>query len=205
VYLSCNAKVITVLLLWFGSVNVQEFSTKCIVINSDWFLSEHALMRPLHNRQAPQRTDTVHTSAKLFRLQLRLTPSRRENMSASQIPNLLTSRGRPRSRAGRGRRGGGSGSQLGNATPAQQRKDIDIQSTDTDAAVSRLSAVSLGYLDDPFTSYFVSGAGTRRLPIINRGTTFLYQAASCLTDALSRNLYANLRTRYSNKCLSFSS
>lgn len=97
-------------------------------------------------------------------------------MSAPQIPNLLTSRGGPRSRGGRGR---GRGRDFGHQD-AQQRKDIDIQSTDTDAAVSRLSAVSLGYLDDPFASYFVSGAGTRRLPIINRGTTFLGQAASSL-------------------------
>ena len=46
-----------------------------------------------------------------------------------------------------------------------------IQGTDTDAAVSRLSAVELGYLDDPYAQYFVqnSGPGDRRLPIINRG------------------------------------
>ena len=101
------------------------------------------------------------------------------NMSAPQIPNLLASRGGPRSRGGRGRgRGRGGGSAYG--TPAQNRKDLDIQSTDTDAAVSRLGAVSLGYLNDPFASYFVNGAGTRRLPIINRGTTFYGQAAIIL-------------------------
>lgn len=46
-----------------------------------------------------------------------------------------------------------------------------IQGTDTDAAVSRLSAVELGYLDDLYARYFVqsSGPGDRRLPIINRG------------------------------------
>lgn len=53
--------------------------------------------------------------------------------------------------------------------PGAQRKDLAIQSTDTDAAVSRLSAVSLGYLEDPFASIFVGGEGTRRMPIINRG------------------------------------
>lgn len=47
---------------------------------------------------------------------------------------------------------------------------MGIQSTDTDAAVSRLSAVSLGYLIDPYASIFVQGPSTRRLPIINRGT-----------------------------------
>ncbi|TVY49979.1 Leucine carboxyl methyltransferase 1 [Lachnellula cervina] len=86
-------------------------------------------------------------------------------MSAPQIPNLLASRGGPRSRGGRGRGRGGSSTHA-----AQARKDLDIQSTDTDAAVSRLSAVSLGYINDPYASYFVNGAGTRRLPIINRGT-----------------------------------
>jgi hypothetical protein len=89
------------------------------------------------------------------------------NMSAPQIPNLLTLRGGPRSK-GRGR-GRGTDRGGGPSTPARQRHDLHIQSTDTDAAVSRLSAVSLGYLDDPFASYFVGSQGTRRLPIINRG------------------------------------
>jgi [phosphatase 2A protein]-leucine-carboxy methyltransferase len=93
-------------------------------------------------------------------------------MSAPQIPNLLSVRGGPRSRGGRGR---GRGRSTGDpdhgisGAGARNRKDLDIQSTDTDAAVSRLSAVSLGYLDDPYAQFFVSGAGTRRLPIINRG------------------------------------
>ncbi len=95
-------------------------------------------------------------------------------MSAPQIPNLLSSRGGPRLRAGRGR-GRGRGHPGGHAEhegPAsmRQRKDLAIQSTDTDAAVSRLSAVFLGYLDDPFAPSFVSGPGTRRMPIINRGS-----------------------------------
>ncbi|TVY62766.1 Leucine carboxyl methyltransferase [Lachnellula suecica] len=105
-------------------------------------------------------------------------------MSAPQIPNLLSSRGGPRSRGARGRgRGRGSGDRPGDATPAQQRKDLDIQATDTDAAVSRLSAVSLGYLDDPFAPLFVSGAGTRRLPIINRGTYTRTTALDILINA----------------------
>ena len=88
-------------------------------------------------------------------------------MSAPHIPNLLTSRGGgPRSR-GRGR-GLGRG---GAFTSAAARRDQTIQATDTDAAVSRLSAVSLGYLDDPFARCFVNSSGTRRLPIINRGLT----------------------------------
>ncbi len=93
-------------------------------------------------------------------------------MSAPQIPNLLSSRGGPRSRGGRGRARGnptGSAEHGGPALGAQHQHDLAIQSTDTDAAVSRLSAVSLGYLNDPYASYFVAGPGTRRLPIINRG------------------------------------
>ncbi|KAG0649123.1 Leucine carboxyl methyltransferase 1 [Hyphodiscus hymeniophilus] len=98
-------------------------------------------------------------------------------MSSSQIPNLLSSRGGPRSR-GRGRGRGGS-TQLS----AASRRDLSIQATDTDAAVSRLSAVSMGYLDDPFAPFFVNGQGTRRLPIINRGTYARTNALDILIDA----------------------
>lgn len=90
-------------------------------------------------------------------------------MSASHIPNLLSLRGGPRSRGSRGRGRGNSLAGADSPSAVQQRKDRDIQTTDTDAAVSRLSAVSLRYLDDPFAIYFVNGPVTRRLPIINRG------------------------------------
>ncbi|KAI9645576.1 carboxy methyl transferase for protein phosphatase 2A [Ciborinia camelliae] len=92
-------------------------------------------------------------------------------MSAQQIPNLLSLRGGPRSR-GRGRgRGHGLRDPLNpHLEVSSNRRDNAIQGTDTDAAVSRLSAVDLGYLNDPFARYFVNGSGTRRLPIINRGT-----------------------------------
>jgi len=89
-------------------------------------------------------------------------------MAAPSIPNLLSLRG-----GGRGGRGGGRG---GGSTSTGSRRhghasaDAVIQDTDTDAAVSRLSAVDLGYLDDPYARFFVSGPPTRRLPIINRGT-----------------------------------
>lgn len=126
-------------------------------------------------------------------------------MSAPQIPNLLTSRGGPRSRDGRGRGGRGRGSDRpGLAASAQLRRDLDIQSTDTDAAVSRLSAVSLGYLDDPFASYFVNGPGTRRLPIINRGaTSSMFQPPS--TNICPRKLHPDNCSRYINQRLPFSS
>jgi [phosphatase 2A protein]-leucine-carboxy methyltransferase len=102
-------------------------------------------------------------------------------MSGKEIPNLLSLRGEPRAR-GRGR---GRGSGLRNplnqhSESASNRGDKVIQGTDTDAAVSRLSAVTLGYLDDPFARYFVSSSGTRRLPIINRGSlAFVSASAEC--------------------------
>jgi len=91
-------------------------------------------------------------------------------MSGSAIPNLLSLRG---SRSGRSRgqqRGRGRGGH-GTWGHAPQARDV-IQGTDTDAAVSRLSAVEVGLLDDPFAQYFVQsvpGQMARRLPIINRG------------------------------------
>ena len=89
-------------------------------------------------------------------------------MSASQIPNLFTLRGAARSR-GRGRGGLRDPLNPHSSDNSSARRDAAIQATDTDAAVSRLSAVSTGYLDDAFARYFVNGSGTRRLPIINRG------------------------------------
>jgi [phosphatase 2A protein]-leucine-carboxy methyltransferase len=47
--------------------------------------------------------------------------------------------------------------------------DNAIRETDTDAAVSRLSAVNAGYMEDPFASIFVKRA-QRRPPLINIGT-----------------------------------
>ncbi|KAF4345351.1 leucine carboxyl methyltransferase 1 [Fusarium beomiforme] len=87
-------------------------------------------------------------------------------MSASEIPNLLNSLRSVRAARGRGRGRGGHGS-------SGVTRDATIQGTDIDASVSRLSAVDLGYLDDPYAQYFVQsadGPAARRLPIINRGT-----------------------------------
>ncbi len=95
-------------------------------------------------------------------------------MSAPQIPNLLTLRGGRGGRGGRGRGGRGGGSSM--AAPvageadAQARKDKLIQQTDLDASLSRLSAINVGYLKDPFATEFVKENSTpRRMPIINRG------------------------------------
>ncbi len=94
-------------------------------------------------------------------------------MSAPSIPNLLSLRGARGGGRGRGRGGAGG---IG-ASSAAAKHDATIQETDTDAAVSRLSAVDVGYLDDPYARYFVqsvdggngNGVRRRRLPIINRG------------------------------------
>ncbi|KAG5658499.1 hypothetical protein KAF25_010680 [Fusarium avenaceum] len=87
-------------------------------------------------------------------------------MASADIPNLLNSLRSARGGRGRGRGRGGYG-------PSAATHDSTIQGTDTDASVSRLSAVDLGYLDDPYAQYFVQstdGPAPRRLPIINRGT-----------------------------------
>lgn len=99
-------------------------------------------------------------------------------MAAPSIPNLLSLRGTRSGLRGRGR-GAGRGGHLQSAT-GQAQHDATVQGTDTDAAVSRLSAVELGYLDDPYAAYFVQGQqSSRRLPIINRGQTFTSSFKSC--------------------------
>jgi len=88
-------------------------------------------------------------------------------MAAPQIPNLNTLRNP--SGAGRGR-GRGRNITLGLPSGVDKTsKDKIVRQTDQDASVSRLSAVEVGYLDDPFAKYFVSKEGQRRFPIINRG------------------------------------
>jgi [phosphatase 2A protein]-leucine-carboxy methyltransferase len=54
------------------------------------------------------------------------------------------------------------------AAEDQAAKDRVVQQTDQDASVSRMSAVDVGYLDDPFAKHF-AGESRRRFPIINRG------------------------------------
>ncbi|KAL5594618.1 hypothetical protein BROUX41_001537 [Berkeleyomyces rouxiae] len=94
-------------------------------------------------------------------------------MSAPSIPNLLSLRGKSGGPSRRGRPGPGPGSSRTSGASAASH-DAVVQGTDDDAAVSRLSAVELGYLTDPFAGYFAGSSGgrgpTRRLPIINRGT-----------------------------------
>ncbi|KAL9599406.1 MAG: hypothetical protein Q9219_003843 [cf. Caloplaca sp. 3 TL-2023] len=89
-------------------------------------------------------------------------------MAAPQIPNLNTFRRTPGRPTGRGR--GALSSLNHEGEEDQATKDKIVQQTDQDASVSRLSAVELGYLDDPFAKLFVTGNSQRRFPIINRGT-----------------------------------
>ncbi|KAL8775586.1 MAG: hypothetical protein Q9209_000082 [Squamulea sp. 1 TL-2023] len=124
-------------------------------------------------------------------------------MAAPSIPNLNTfRRGQGRS-LGRGR---GAPSSLSEEED-KATKDLIVQQTDQDASVSRLSAVELGYLDDPFAKQFVSGAIQRRFPIINRGTyvrtkaidnlvyRFLFSSSSSLTKQII-SLGAGSDTRF---------
>lgn len=54
-------------------------------------------------------------------------------------------------------------------TRSSMSTDAAVRETDNDAAVSRLSAVNAGYLDDPFATFFVKRAQARP-PLINVGT-----------------------------------
>jgi [phosphatase 2A protein]-leucine-carboxy methyltransferase len=85
-------------------------------------------------------------------------------MSNPQIPHLSTLR-----------RGGGhtAGGVEGSHERDEAAKEKIIQSTDFDAATSRLSAVQAGYLDDPFARLLIDTSDRdpvgRKLPLMNRG------------------------------------
>jgi len=95
-----------------------------------------------------------------------------------EIPNLLSLRG---SRGGRGR-GRGVRSGASGYGPDVVSKDKIVQKTDQDASDSRMSAVALDYLEDPFAECFTSGQITKRYPIINRGTYARTTAIDKLVD-----------------------
>ncbi|KAJ6120847.1 hypothetical protein N7523_005127 [Penicillium sp. IBT 18751x] len=99
-------------------------------------------------------------------------------MAAPRIPNLNTLR------RGRGRGRGIERTEIGHGHPTS--KDRIVQGTDNDASVSRLSAVELGYLDDPYASAFTPPeSATRRFPIINRGT---YVRTTAIDELVARFL-----------------
>ncbi|KAI0860569.1 leucine carboxyl methyltransferase [Xylaria cubensis] len=109
------------------------------------------------------------------------------NMPAPSIPNLLTLRGSRGGSGTRGRTRGRGGARSSATTTPTPSHDTIIQGTDTDAAVSRMSAVDLGYLEDPYARFFIQapavGAAVRRLPIINRGTYTRTTALDRLIEA----------------------
>jgi tRNA wybutosine-synthesizing protein 4 len=46
--------------------------------------------------------------------------------------------------------------------------EVAVQATASDACVSKLSATTKGYIDDPFVCHFVKKP-VKRQPLINRG------------------------------------
>ncbi|KAG0360510.1 hypothetical protein BG005_010534 [Podila minutissima] len=64
--------------------------------------------------------------------------------------------------------------------PRMARDDV-IKGTDDDAIISKLSAVNLAYLDDPFVKYFVKRP-SRRPPLINRGSYLRTRTLDLITE-----------------------
>ncbi|KAF9094290.1 hypothetical protein BGX23_002304 [Mortierella sp. AD031] len=64
--------------------------------------------------------------------------------------------------------------------PQAGRDDV-IKGTDDDAIISKLSAVNLGYLDDPFVKHFVKRP-SRRPPLINRGSYLRTRSLDTFTE-----------------------
>ncbi|KAK3657589.1 carboxy methyl transferase for protein phosphatase 2A [Elasticomyces elasticus] len=91
---------------------------------------------------------------------------------ASSIPNLRTLRTGRRGHALRGGRSGRTYDDDGEVQSIEAGRDAIIQQTDHDASSSRMSAVALNYLDDPFARAFLAPGEqiVKRYPIINRGT-----------------------------------
>jgi len=116
----------------------------------------------------------------------------------ASIPNLntlRTGRGGPRLRGGRrGGRGSSACADDGSTEPDNAAKDRAIQQTDYDASSSRLSALELGYLTDPYAKAFLNPGEQipRRYPIINRGT---YVRSTAIDKLVLRFLQAEPQTR----------
>ncbi|KAF2218514.1 S-adenosyl-L-methionine-dependent methyltransferase [Elsinoe ampelina] len=110
-------------------------------------------------------------------------------MAAPSIPNLATLRGRGGGLRGRAR-GRGQSTEDDEASQARFR-DQTIQQTDNDAASSRMSAVSLGYLEDPYAQAFAPFPPPRRYPLINRGTYVRTTAIDCLIKIFLQTDYGS--------------
>ncbi|KAI8816993.1 S-adenosyl-L-methionine-dependent methyltransferase [Fimicolochytrium jonesii] len=65
--------------------------------------------------------------------------------------------------------------------PSNLNDDDTLRSTNDDASISRLAAVNLGYLSDPYAKHFVR-RGQKRPPVINRGTFTRSKALETLID-----------------------
>ncbi|CAO3563948.1 unnamed protein product [Mortierella alpina] len=65
-------------------------------------------------------------------------------------------------------------------------QDDVIKGTDDDAIISKLSAVDLGYLEDPFVKHFVKRP-SRRPPLINRGSYLRTATLDSLTERFIRS------------------
>ncbi|KAF2724310.1 leucine carboxyl methyltransferase [Polychaeton citri CBS 116435] len=92
----------------------------------------------------------------------------------ASIPNLNTlRRGGQRRRGGRGGRAVPENDDTSNLENSENEKnDRIIQQTDYDASSSRVSAVALGYLDDPYAQLFLQPGEqiAKRYPMHNRGS-----------------------------------
>jgi len=93
----------------------------------------------------------------------------------ASIPNLRTLRTGRRGhglRGGRSSRGAPHRDDDGDVRSVEAGRDAIIQQTDHDASSTRMSTVSLGYLDDPFAKAFLAPGEqiTKRYPTIHRGT-----------------------------------
>lgn len=112
----------------------------------------------------------------------------------ASIPNLNTLRSGRRGTRLRGRRGTPGQTDADNE-PGYGEEDVEkardkvIQQTDGDASSSRMSAVSWGYLDDPYAKpLFQQGKEVpKRYPIINRGT---YVRTKAIDNLVTRFLEA---------------
>ena len=119
-------------------------------------------------------------------------------MAIPHIPNINTLRSSRPNGPGRVRGRGLAGSSR-EASSDQDKavKDKVIQQTDRDASVSRLSAVEIGYLDDPFAAILTSSQSPRRFPIINRGDWILFNHSSIKKtnqrQQSPRNIHPHLR------------
>ncbi|KAI9801450.1 MAG: carboxy methyl transferase for protein phosphatase 2A [Piccolia ochrophora] len=106
-------------------------------------------------------------------------------MTAPSIPNLTTLRAAQPNPSARGRgrgRGQPASDSPSTSLDDEQAKDKIVQHTDQDASLSRLSAVEVGYLVDPFAKDFITEPSQRRFPIINRGTYVRSTAIDTLVD-----------------------